>query len=103
MKPPRARSADKMLARVNANEIPAREPRVRVSMRASVQVSADRSVAAHLVDLSRLGFRLISDEPLKTGHSVELSNRKDASLGEIRWVRGLEAGGQFTDLPRITE
>ena len=82
---------------------PGREPRVLVSMQASVQLTSERSVNARLVDLSRAGFRLISEEPLQTGQLVELSNRKDASLGEIRWVDGLEAGGLFADHPRITE
>ena len=72
-------------------------------MRASVQVSAEKNVLAHIVDLSREGFRLISDEPLRTGQVVELSTGKDAVLGEIRWTSGLEAGGLFSERPRITD
>ena len=103
MEPLRVCTADRVLVRAKSIEVSVREPRVRVSMRASVQVSAELSVAVQIVDLSRLGFGLISEEPLQAGQVIELSNRKDASIGKIRWVRGLKAGGSFTELPRITE
>lgn len=103
MRHTRFRNAESMSSWVNSREFPGREARVRVNMRASVQVTPERSVIARIVDLSRNGFRLISEEPLQTGQLVELSNRKDASLGEIRWVDGLEAGGVFSEPPRITE
>lgn len=99
----RFRNAEAMPKWVSSREFPAREHRVRVNMRASLQLTAERSIVVRIVNLSRAGFRLVSEEPLHTGQLVELSSRKDASIGEIRWVEGLEAGGLFTERPRITE
>lgn len=72
----RVRDVTSMPAWLSSREFPGREPRVRVNMCASVQVTPERSVIAQIVDLSRSGFRLISEEPLQTGQLVELSNRK---------------------------
>lgn len=99
----RVRNAETMPVWVNSREFPGREHRVRVNMRASIQVTAERSVVVQIVNLSRGGFGLVSEEPLQAGQLVELSSLKDASSAEIRWVHGLGAGGLFTDRPRITE
>jgi PilZ domain len=92
-----------MPKRVSRCKFPIREPRIRVNISSSVQVTAELSVVAQIVNLSQSGFRLISEEPLQAGQLIELSHRKDASIGVIRWVASLEAGGQFSDGPQITD
>lgn len=78
-----------------------RERRVLVSLAAIVQVSADRTAHARIVDLSATGFRLLCDEPLRPGQLVEVQTGKDAELGTIKWVCGAEAGGVFASRARL--
>lgn len=99
----RVRNVESMSVFLNSRELPGREPRVQVNMRASVQVSSERSVAAQILDLSRGGFRILTVEPLQTGQLVELSSGKDASIGQIRRIDGLEAGGVFVNHPPIVD
>ncbi len=91
----RVRNAQSLSAGLKSTPWPARDARVRVSMRASVQLTAERCISAQVLELSREGFRVIAKEPLQSGQRVELLTGKEASFGEIRWVDGLEAGGVF--------
>lgn len=80
---------------------PGRETRARVKLAASIQVSGERNIRGQILDLSKSGFRLTASEPLLVGQLVEISRGNEASVGQIRWVDNLEAGGVFIDPLRV--
>jgi hypothetical protein len=48
-----------------------------------------------VADLSSGGFRLELTDEVLPGERVELRLGRETVIGEIRWVRGTEAGGVF--------
>ena len=73
-----------------------RRPRVEVSYDAFITTLDGHKSIAIVQDLSAQGFRLQVDEELIVGEVVKLIVPKQSPIaGEIRWVKGNEAGGAF--------
>ena len=73
-----------------------RAPRVDVR-RSAVLINSDGGAAdVSILDISRGGFRLQTEENLKNGELVTLCVEHGEKLpAQIRWVLGKEAGGVF--------
>jgi hypothetical protein len=73
-----------------------RAPRVDVR-RSAVLINSDGDAAdVSILDISRGGFRLQTEESLKDGEFVTLCVERGEKLpAQIRWVLGAEAGGVF--------
>jgi hypothetical protein len=75
-----------------------RAPRVAANHRATLVDENGREVAGIVIDISKSGFRIQTEEPLMVGECVRL---RDDSHGDyaaqIRWVDGHEAGGVFLE------
>jgi hypothetical protein len=72
-----------------------RAPRVSANHRATLVDENGREVAGSLIDISKSGFRVTTDEPLMVGECVRLRDAHNEYSAQIRWVNGNEAGGVF--------
>ena len=78
-------------------------PDVRVSLQeeAKLILDGDREVDIVIVDVSHNGFRIRSNDPIRTssaGAKLNLDRYGEFRI-EIRWANGHEAGGVFLDPP----
>lgn len=75
-----------------------RAPRVASNHRATLIDENGREVAGIVIDISKSGFRVQTDEPLMVGECVRLrDDRHGDYAAQIRWVNGHEAGGVFLE------
>lgn len=74
-----------------------RARRIRVSMDGVLIASDGVESKVRVTDLSSGGFRLELTDELMDGEQVRLRLGRETIRGEIRWVRGKEAGGVFLD------
>ena len=74
---------------------PQRARRIPVSMDGVLVASDGVESKVRVTDLSSEGFRLELTDELMEGEQVQLRLGRETIRGEIRWVRGKEAGGVF--------
>ena len=74
---------------------PQRARRIPVSMDGMLIASDGVESKVRVTDLSSDGFRLELTDELIDGEQVQLRLGRETIRGEIRWVRGKEAGGVF--------
>ncbi len=71
-------------------------PRIALRQPATMIDSDGGQLDVVLTDISKDGFRLEAGETLIVGEQVRLRvPRREEYLAEIKWARGLEAGGVF--------
>jgi hypothetical protein len=87
----------KLEGQLAGREIFPRAPRIDVSFDVLVRCAAGE-FRARMTNLSASGFRLESPKRLEPGWEVTLEVGKLAPVkGLVRWARGRDAGGMFTD------
>jgi len=91
------RSPSSLAEFVKSREPSSRAPRVRVTMPAGLELAPGYIAKATILDVSRSGFRLTCDTPLKVGQSVTMHLPRETVSCEVRWVDGNEVGGAFSD------
>lgn len=80
----------------NGPSRPADRPRrIPVNMEGVLVASDGVESNVRVTDLSSAGFRLALGDELMVGEQVELRLGRETVRGEIKWVRGNEAGGVF--------
>jgi hypothetical protein len=76
-----------------------RPKRVRLDIEARLICADGEELTVTVIDISKSGFRLRVPESLFVGEQVQLKlGRSGYAAGVIRWIRGDEAGGEFTEL-----
>ena len=80
---------------------PQRARRIPVSMDGVLIASDGVESKVRVTDLSSDGFRLELADELMEGEQVQLRLGRETIVGEIRWVRGKEAGGVFLQAPGL--
>jgi hypothetical protein len=78
-----------------------RARRIPVSMDGVLIASDGVESPVRVTDLSSEGFRLELTDELIDGEQVQLRLGRETIRGEIRWVRGKEAGGVFLQGPGL--
>ena len=76
---------------------PERPRRIPVSMDGILVASDGIESKVRVTDLSSGGFRLELTDELMVGEEVVLRLGRERVRGQIRWVRGKEAGGVFLE------
>lgn len=75
-----------------------RAPRVDTRFKAAMIDSDGNSIPVVVIDISREGCRLETEETLKIGEKVELQVPKYGTFpAQIRWALGKEAGAVFLE------
>ena len=75
-----------------------RAPRVASNHRATLVDENGREVAGIVIDISKSGFRVQTDEPLMVGECLRLRDDHHGDHAvQIRWVNGHDAGGVFLE------
>lgn len=75
-----------------------REPRVDTQFRATLIDSTGSEHRVIILDLSKSGFRLRTEEMFRIGEKVSLRTGRYGDVpAQIRWALGEEAGGLFLE------
>ncbi len=73
-----------------------RGPRVATDLKATMMREGGQELEVIITDISKDGFKLATETPLKIGERIDLRVPKTGDVpAQIRWALGGEAGGVF--------
>jgi hypothetical protein len=81
-----------------------RDHRVDTNYSATLRDTSGQKIDAYILNVSRSGFRLSTNQALAVGDSVMIRTKKNQDHpGVIRWADGTEAGGTFLTPARLPD